>query len=201
VLEYCTEKRKLGAKTMFATHYHELTVLEREMDGVKNYNISAKKRGDDIIFLRKIVPGGTDDSYGIEVAGLAGVPDSVIKRAKAVLKTLENEGRAGGRVERSVEQFGERSIEHAREQFGERAGERVGEGFGERISESYGEHSGGQASRTPRSKHTDRSSAPDQLSMLDMGASEIAAILSSIDLNTLTPLEALSLLFEMKKKL
>jgi DNA mismatch repair ATPase MutS len=97
VLECCNDKRKLGAKTMFATHYHELTVLEDEIEGIKNYNISAKKRGDEIIFLRKIVSGGTDDSYGIEVAGLAGLPETVIKRAKAVLKTLEEQGNTGGR--------------------------------------------------------------------------------------------------------
>jgi DNA mismatch repair protein MutS len=89
VLEFCTDKKKLGAKTLFSTHYHELTELERETPGVKNYNISAKKRGGEIIFLRKIVPGGADDSYGIEVAGLAGVPDGVIRRAKAVLSALE----------------------------------------------------------------------------------------------------------------
>jgi len=148
VLEYCTDKRKLGAKTMFATHYHELAESGKEMDGVKNYSISAKKRGDDIIFLRKIVPGGADDSYGIEVAGLAGVPDSVIRRAKAVLKSLEEEG-----APRLV-----------------------------RKAASPERDSG-------------------QLSMLDTGGSEIAAILNSTDLNTLTPLEALSLLFELKKKL
>ena len=146
VLEHCADKRKLGAKTMFATHYHELTSLESEIDGVKNYNISAKKRGDDIIFLRKIVPGGADDSYGIEVAGLAGVPDSVIKRAKAVLKALEDED-------------------------------------------------------TPRTIRDAPKSDSGQLSMLDMGGSEIAAKLSATDLNTLTPLEALSLLFELKKNL
>ena len=75
---------------MFATHYHELTALEQEIEGVKNYNISAKKRGGEIIFLRKIVPGGTDESYGIEVAALAGVPDQVVKRAKAVLASVES---------------------------------------------------------------------------------------------------------------
>jgi DNA mismatch repair protein MutS len=95
VLEHCADKRRLGAKTMFATHYHELTALENEIDGVKNFNISAKKRGDDIIFLRKIVPGGADESYGVEVAGLAGVPDAVIRRAKAILKALETGGAAG----------------------------------------------------------------------------------------------------------
>ncbi len=88
VLEYCADKRRLGARTMFATHYHELTALEGQVEGVKNYNISAKKRGDELIFLRKIVPGGADDSYGVEVAKLAGVPDNVIRRAKAVLADL-----------------------------------------------------------------------------------------------------------------
>ena len=90
VLECAADRRRLGAKTLFATHYHELTVLEETMKGVKNYNIAAKKHGDDIIFLRRIVRGGADDSYGIEVAKLAGVPDSVIKRARVVLKELES---------------------------------------------------------------------------------------------------------------
>ena len=146
VLEHCADKRKLGAKTMFATHYHELTALEDEVDGVKNYNISAKKRGDDIIFLRKIVRGGADDSYGIEVAGLAGVPDSVVKRAKIILKDLEDED-------------------------------------------------------APRRERAAPQSESGQLSLLDMGGSEIAAALNSTDLNTLTPLEALNLMFELKKKL
>ena len=90
VAEY-TAGKKLGAKTMFATHYHELTVLEKEMTGVVNYNIAAKKKGDDITFLRKIVRGATDDSYGIEVAKLAGVPGEVIRRAKEVLRQLTEE--------------------------------------------------------------------------------------------------------------
>ncbi len=89
VLEYVADKKKIGAKTLFATHYHELTSLEEELDGVKNYNIAAKKRGDDIIFLRRIVRGGSDDSYGIEVAKLAGVPQKVVNRAKEILSTLE----------------------------------------------------------------------------------------------------------------
>ena len=89
VLEFCADKQKLGAKTMFATHYHELSVLERELSGVKNYNITAKKQGDDLIFLRKIVPGAADDSYGIEVAKLAGIPDQVICKAKQHLRNLE----------------------------------------------------------------------------------------------------------------
>jgi len=160
VLEHCADKRKLGAKTMFATHYHELTVLEKDIDGVRNFNITAKKRGNDIIFLRKIVPGGADDSYGIEVAGLAGVPESVIKRAKAVLKDLELEKGAAVRA--------------AQPEW--------------------------QGDVPPGSAQINR--PPDtQLSLLDMGGIEIAAILSSTDLNTLTPLESLNLLFELKKKI
>ena len=93
VAEY-TAGKKIGAKTMFATHYHELTVLEKEIDGVVNYNIAAKKKGDDITFLRKIVRGATDESYGIEVAKLAGVPNDVIRRAKEVLKQLSEENPA-----------------------------------------------------------------------------------------------------------
>ena len=90
VLEYVADKKLLGAKTLFATHYHELTELEELVDGVKNYNIAVKKRGDDITFLRRIVRGGADDSFGIEVAKLAGVPDKIVNRAKQVLAELES---------------------------------------------------------------------------------------------------------------
>ncbi len=92
VLEHTADKKRLGAKTLFATHYHELTELENKLDGVKNYNIAVKKRGDDITFLRRIVPGGADGSYGIEVAKLAGVPNNVVTRARAILKELEATG-------------------------------------------------------------------------------------------------------------
>lgn len=144
VVEYCADSRKLGAKTMFATHYHELTSLEAEIDGVKNYNIAAKKRGGDIIFLRKIVPGGADDSYGIEVAQLAGVPGSVIRRAKDVLGNLE----AG--------------------------------------------------SGTP-AKQPERDES-GQISLSEACGGEISEILRGTDLNTISPLEAMNLLFELKKK-
>lgn len=92
VLEYVADKRKLGAKALFATHYHELTEMENELTGLKNYNIAVKKRGDDITFLRRIVSGPADDSYGIEVAKLSGIPSSVIERAKEILKKTEEEG-------------------------------------------------------------------------------------------------------------
>lgn len=103
VLEYCADRRKLGAKTLFATHYHELTVMEETISCVKNYNIAAKKNGDDITFLRRIVRGGADDSYGVEVAKLAGLPDWVIKRAKVILGQLED-GTAAKERPRAVEQ-------------------------------------------------------------------------------------------------
>ncbi len=88
IVEY-TNSRRIGAKTLFATHYHELTVMEQEYRGIVNYNIAAKKRGDSITFLRKIVRGSTDDSYGIEVAKLAGLPGDVIRRAREILASVE----------------------------------------------------------------------------------------------------------------
>lgn len=91
VLEYCADTKKMGCKTLFATHYHELTALESQLPGVKNFNISIRTRGEEIIFLRKIVPGGADRSYGIEVAKLAGLPETVIQRARAILQELESQ--------------------------------------------------------------------------------------------------------------
>ena len=91
VLEYAANPKKLGAKTLFATHYHELSTIENELPNVKNYNIAVKKRGDQMIFLRKIVPGATDDSYGVEVAKLAGLPNTVINRAREILEELESQ--------------------------------------------------------------------------------------------------------------
>lgn len=89
VLEYIADTAKCGAKTLFATHYHELTELEGKLPGIKNYRISVKEVGDDIIFLRRIVRGGADKSFGVQVARLAGLPDEVIKRAKELLRELE----------------------------------------------------------------------------------------------------------------
>ena len=89
VAEYIADTEKCGAKTLFATHYHELTELEKKVEGVKNYSIAVKEKGEDIIFLRKIVDGGTDESYGVHVARLAGVPQNVTKRANEILQSLE----------------------------------------------------------------------------------------------------------------
>lgn len=91
VAEYIANSRNLGCKTLFATHYHELIKLEDELDGVKNYSVAVKKRGEDIKFLRKIVRGGVDDSYGIDVAKLAGLPNKVLNRAKQILSEMEQE--------------------------------------------------------------------------------------------------------------
>ena len=143
VLEYCADKRKLGAKTMFATHYHELSALEGEIAGVRNYNITAKKQGGNLVFLRKIVRGAADDSYGIEVAKLAGLPDAVINKAKGYLKELESEG-----------------IQHT-------------------------------VCAAPED---------DQISFADIGADEVRETLLAADLNTLTPIEAMNLLFELQRK-
>ena len=89
VVEFVADPKKIGARTLFATHYHELTELEEQLPGVKNYSIAAIKRADTLTFLRKVVRGGADESYGIEVAKLAGVPDGVIRRAKTILQQLE----------------------------------------------------------------------------------------------------------------
>lgn len=88
VVEHISNPKLLGAKTLFATHYHELTELEGKLNNVNNYCIAVKEKGDDIVFLRKIVPGGADKSYGIQVAKLAGLPDSVLERAKVIVEEL-----------------------------------------------------------------------------------------------------------------
>ena len=99
VAEYISDKEKCGAKTLFATHYHELISLEEKLDGVKNYSIAVKEKGEDVIFLRKIVAGGTDESYGVHVAKLAGVPQVVTKRANEILKSLERKSILGEKAQ------------------------------------------------------------------------------------------------------
>ena len=148
IAEY-TAGKKIGAKSMFATHYHELTSLEDEVDGIVNYNIAAKKRGEDIIFLRKIVKGPTDDSYGIEVAKLAGVPNEVVKRAKAVL--------------------------------------------GDMVENGFVEPKQGRKQPTPEVNAT--------MSFEDMSIYEVADKIKKIDINTLTPIESMNFIFELKKLL
>ena len=146
VLEYAASPRHLGAKTLFATHYHELSVIEAELPNVKNYNIAVKKRGDRMIFLRKIVPGSTDDSFGVEVAKLAGLPNSVITRARQILQELESGGHA------------------------------------------------------PAPKAS-RQEPEDQISMMDLTGQQVSQALAAINIETLTPIEAMNELYKLKKML
>ena len=143
VLEFCADPKKLGAKTLFATHYHELTELEGILPGVKNYSISIKKRGDELIFLRKIVPGGADRSYGIEVAKLAGLPHEVVRRANVILKELEQ---------------------------------------------------GGAYQAKPREE-------AEQVSLSAIGEAEVLAAIRRAQPDTMSPIEAMQLLYELKQKL
>jgi DNA mismatch repair protein MutS len=117
VLEYAADPRKLGAKTLFATHYHELTEMADGKNGIVNYHIAAKKKGDTLVFFRKILPGAADDSYGIEVAKLAGVPSEVIKSAREALKNLEEKGIAAPKAPKdeddgnlTIENYLEKSV-------------------------------------------------------------------------------------------
>lgn len=149
VAEY-TAGKNIGAKAMFATHYHELCELEETNEGVVNYNIAAKKRGDELIFLRKIIKGAADDSYGIEVAKLAGVPKEVTKRAAVILDSLID---------------------------------------GKDI---------------PSGKNTKKNTLQDNSGMIsldDLSKNEIAEKLRALDINTLTPIEALTKLYELKNML
>ncbi|MBQ1545826.1 MAG: DNA mismatch repair protein MutS, partial [Clostridia bacterium] len=159
VLEYVASRRKLGAKTLFATHYHELTEMEQEADNIRNYNIACKKRGDDIVFLRRIVEWPADGSYGIEVAKLAGVPNSVVKRAREVLNDIVSAAEANG-------QNG--AVRAA-------------------VSAAAAE----PAAEEP---------ADFQISFTSNKNEEIIDELKSLDVNTLTPIEAMTRLYDLSNK-
>lgn len=147
VVEYITDKTKCGAKTLFATHYHELTELESKIEGVKNYSIAVKEKGEDIIFLRKIIEGGTDESYGIHVAKLAGVPQAVVKRSNEILRSLERKN-----------MLGQRKTETKKQPEG-------------------------------------------QLDLYNYKLAEIAHELDKVNLNELTPIDALTTLVRIKEKM
>ena len=149
VAEYMSNLETIGCKTLFATHYHELTSLEDKLDGVKNYQIAVKEKGEDIIFLRKIIPGGTDESYGIHVAKLAGAPKKVVSRANDILKTLEKKVKIRERQE-------EKEMKH-----------QVG----------------------------------GQLDMYNYKLADVASELDKINVDELTPIEALNTIVKMKEKL
>ena len=145
VVEHCADKKKLGAKTLFATHYHELTELEGTIPGATNYNIAIKSRGEELIFLRKIIPGGADRSYGVEVAKLAGLPDGVVKNARAILKELESQA----------------------------------------------------GHETPLLAAQDT----EQVSMSALSEAEVIDRLRRTQIDTMTPIEAMTLIYELKQKL
>ena len=149
VVEYIANKEKCGAKTLFATHYHELTELEAQIEGVKNYSIAVKEKGEDVIFLRKIVKGGTDESYGVHVAKLAGVPKEVTKRANEILRGLER---------KSI--LGKKNLEKENKKV-----------------------------------------ATGQLDMYNYKLAELAHEIDKINLNELTPIDALNILVKMKDKI
>ena len=150
VLEYVVKKKTLGAKTLFATHYHELTAMEGMLDGVNNYSIAVKKRGDDITFLRRIVRGGADQSFGIEVAKLAGIPQSVIKRAKVILKELET-----NKIE--IEFKSDEAL-------------------------------------------VEEDETDIQYNFKTNSTEDILELIKTVDVNTLTPIEAMQTLYDLKKK-
>ena len=149
VAEYIADINKCGAKTLFATHYHELTELENKLEGIKNYSIAVKEKGEDIIFLRKIVKGGTDESYGVHVARLAGVPKEVTKRANQILKTLERKSIISSKKE----------------------------------------------------EKEDKKQVTGQLGMFNFKLAEIAQELDKVNLNELTPIDALNTLVKIKEKM
>ena len=149
VAEYIADSEKCGAKTLFATHYHELTDLENKLEGVKNYSIAVKEKGEDIIFLRKIVKGGTDESYGVHVAKLAGVPQVVTKRANEILKSIERKNVLNNK----------------------------------------------------KLEKQDKNQAEGQLTMYNFKLAELAHELDKVDVNTLTPIEALNTLVRIKEKM
>lgn len=155
VVEHIADVKKCGAKTLFATHYHELTELESTIDNVKNYCIAARKRGDDITFLRKIIPGGADESYGVEVAALAGVKKSVIKRAKEIAAVLESRG--------------QNQVDVADIKTNARAAVKTN-GFDEQVN------------------------------FFAAADNEVISELKQIDLNTVTPMEALTKLYDLQAK-
>jgi len=150
VVEYISDKSKIGARTLFATHYHELTELETKLDGIKNYCIAVKEKGEDVIFLRKIIEGGADESYGVHVAKLAGIPATVTTRANAILKELK------------------------------------------------------ESNFTNRSQKENRKPATAMAAQFDLfnyKLGEIANELEKVNLNELTPIDALNVLAKMKSKL
>ena len=175
VVEHISNPKLLGAKTLFATHYHELTELEGKLDSVNNYCIAVKENGEDIIFLRKIIKGGADKSYGIQVARLAGVPEGVLKRAKEIVDELSENDIA----EKA------KSIKTGRTEETESSA----------LKETAAAEEDGYKSKKRNSD------IPDQMSLFDYNSGDnILAEIRELDLNSLTPMEAMNRLYQLQQK-
>jgi len=182
VVEHIANTKLLGAKTLFATHYHELTELEGKLDSVDNYCIAVKEQGEDIVFLRKIIKGGADKSYGIQVAKLAGVPDSVIKRANEIVEQLSDNDIAGKAKDIEVE-YDIPDYEYGIEQQTTTKRRRRKKSSSEIESEQLG-----------------------QLSLFDttntnVKTDDIIVELHDLDLSTTTPIDAMNILYKLQTKL
>ncbi len=194
VIEYICKNKNLRCKTLFATHYHELTKLEGEIHGVRNYSVAVKEVDNNIIFLRKIIEGGADQSYGIEVAKLAGIPDEVINRAKEILETLEMESSKDNldlalkEVNASKEEMKEASIEASYE---------VKETLVEEDKIEIKEEVISKASEAKTHKKEDDQI---QLDFSAIGKDNLIKELSEVDILSLNPMEAMNRLYALVKE-
>lgn len=192
VIEYICKNKNLRCKTLFATHYHELTKLEGEIHGVRNYSVAVKEVDNNIIFLRKIIEGGADQSYGIEVAKLAGIPDEVINRAKEILETLEMESSKDNldlalkEVNASKEEMKEASIEASYE-------------VKETLVEDKIEIKEEVISKSSEAK-THKEDDQIQLDFSAIGKDNLIKELSEVDILSLNPMEAMNRLYALVKE-
>ncbi|EPB8165401.1 DNA mismatch repair protein MutS [Clostridium perfringens] len=193
VIEYICKNKNLRCKTLFATHYHELTKLEGEIHGVRNYSVAVKEVDNNIIFLRKIIEGGADQSYGIEVAKLAGIPDEVINRAKEILETLEMESSKDNldlalkEVNASKEEMKEASIKASYE---------VKETLVEEDKIEIKEEVISKSSEAKTHKEDDQI----QLDFSAIGKDNLIKELSEVDILSLNPMEAMNRLYALVKE-
>lgn len=193
VIEYICKNKNLRCKTLFATHYHELTKLEGEIHGVRNYSVAVKEVDNNIIFLRKIIEGGADQSYGIEVAKLAGIPDEVINRAKEILEKLEMESSKDNldlalkEVNTSKEEMKEASIEASYE---------VKENLVEEDKIEIKEEVISKSSEAKTHKEDDQI----QLDFSVIGKDNLIKELSEVDILSLNPMEAMNRLYALVKE-